>query len=34
MNIQSITTAIKVGEFVLNTGTSKARLRVQYGESV
>lgn len=30
MNIQSITTAIKVGEFVLNTGTSKARLRVQY----
>lgn len=30
MNIQSITTAIKVGNFVLNTGASKARLRVQY----
>ena len=30
MNIKSITTAIKVGEFVVNTGTSKARLRVQY----
>ena len=30
MEIQNITTAIKVGEFVLNTGASKARLRVQY----
>ena len=30
MEIQNITTAIKVGEFILNTGASKARLRVQY----
>ena len=30
MEINSITTAVKVGQFVLNTGTSKARLRVQY----
>lgn len=30
MKIQNITTAIKIGEFVLNTGPSKARLRVQY----
>ena len=30
MKIQNITTAIKVGEFILNTGATKARLRVQY----
>lgn len=30
MKIQNITTAINIGKFVLNTGTSKARLGVQY----
>jgi len=34
MKVNSISTAIKVGNFVLNTGTSKARLKVEWDQSV